>query len=237
MGIDIINTSFSHGNLTIFKNLNLSIQKGKVTVILGPSGCGKTTLLNLISRTLKPNEGEIKTNTNINLSYLFQEPRLLPWKTVEKNILFVLDSLPEEKRKERVLHYLNELEMTQFKDYYPEQLSGGMLQRTSLARAFCFPSDTMLMDEPFKGLDLSLKLNLISSFNKLWKQEERTVLFVTHDIHEAIMLGDEIIIFTKSPVSIKKHITNPTPHNKRNLSNPDILTLEQELYGLLVNKN
>ncbi len=233
MGIKINNVSFNYNNLDIFTNLDLSIQKGKVTVILGPSGCGKTTLLNLISGVLQPTIGSVTIPKQWILSYLFQEPRLLPWKTVKENILFVLDSLESDIKMERCHHYLAELEMLKFQNYYPNQLSGGMKQRTAIARAFAYPSNTILMDEPFKGLDLGLKLNLIKLFNKVWREEERTALFVTHDIHEALMLGDEIIVLSKSPVKIRKQYTNPLPHLERSLKNPGLLSLERELITLL----
>ncbi len=233
MNIDLRNISFSYDNLDIFKNLNLVIPKGKVTVILGPSGCGKTTLLNLISGVLNPDEGEIQIPLDFTLSYLFQEPRLLPWNTVSQNIRFVLDSLPENMAETRTNHYIRELELNNFSDYYPWQLSGGMKQRVSIARAFAYPSNTILMDEPFKGLDLALKLNLFKLFNRVWREDERTAIFVTHDIHEAILLGDEIIVLTSSPVKIKKKFTNSTPLNDRSLHNSEILALERELYTLI----
>jgi len=170
---------------------------------------------------------------NLNISYLFQEPRLLPWFTVYQNINYVLDSLTLQNRTQRVNHYINELELTKFKDYYPHQLSGGMKQRVSLARAFVYPSNTILMDEPFKGLDLTLKLNLFKMFNKIWREDDRTTIFVTHDIHEAILLGDKIILLTNLPTKIDKIFQNKTPYMERSLHNPLILELEKELYTLL----
>ncbi|MGL1892781.1 MAG: ABC transporter ATP-binding protein [Spirochaetaceae bacterium] len=233
MDIKLNNINFTYKDLPIFTDLNLTINKGKVTVILGPSGCGKTTLLNLISNTLKPDSGVIQLPDNFELSYIYQEPRLLPWKTTEQNIKFVLDNLPLDGANKRVQYYLEQLELFEFKNYYPNQLSGGMRQRVSIARAFAYPSNSILMDEPFKGLDLALKLNLFKLFNNLWRKEERTAIFVTHDIHEAILLGDEIIVLSKRPVTIKKHITNPIPHTQRTLHNPNLLELEKELYKIL----
>ena len=234
MNIELKDVNFGYSGLEILNSLNLSIKKGRVTVILGPSGCGKTTLLNLISGTLKPDNGTIDIPENIKLSYLFQEPRLLPWKSVEDNIKFVLDSLPLSEKTERTDHLLSELELIDFKNYYPSQLSGGMRQRVAIARAFAFPSNTILMDEPFKGLDLPLKINLFKLFNKVWREEERTAVFVTHDIQEAIQLGDDIIVLTQKPVKVKKIYENPLPYKQRELHNPDILALEKELYKLII---
>lgn len=226
----INNLCYSYSQLNIFNNFSLKIKEGRVTTLLGPSGCGKTTLLNLISGTLYPKSGEIIIPSKTQLSYLFQEDRLLPWKTVEDNVKFVLEKLPKEIAFQRTEHYLRELELYNFKKYYPRQLSGGMKQRCSIARAFAYPSNTILMDEPFKGLDLNLKLNLIKLFNKVWREEERTSVFVTHDINDAVLLGDDIIVLTQSPVTVLKKYINPLPHNKRSPNNPDLLKLESSLY-------
>ncbi len=233
MNIKISDLCFSFGDLHIFNNFNITIKEAKVTVLLGPSGCGKTTLLNLISGFLQPSMGSIKSPKNKQLSYLFQEPRLLPWKTVEENILFVLDKLDTGEQKARLKHYLKALDLTDFKDYYPNQLSGGMKQRVSIARAFAYPSDIVLMDEPFKGLDLRLKLNLITSFNKVWKEEKRTVVFVTHDIQEATLLGDTIVVLSKAPSVIRNIYANELEHTQRFLYNPKLLFLEKELFSML----
>ncbi|WP_187759655.1 ABC transporter ATP-binding protein [Thiospirochaeta perfilievii] len=231
--IDLKDVSFKYENLSIYNNLNLNFKKGIVTVLLGPSGCGKTTLLNLISGVLHPTSGNIKISTDLVISYLFQDPRLLPWMSVEENINFVLDNLPQEIKKERIEHYINELELQSFSNYLPSELSGGMRQRVSLARAFAYPSNILLMDEPFKGLDLALKVNLFKTFNRVCKEDKRSAILVTHDIHEAILLGDEIIVLSNRPVSIRQTFTNSTPYKQRNLSNQQLLSLEKELYRLI----
>lgn len=231
MDIKISNLSFSYPELPIFENLDMTIQHEKVTVILGPSGCGKTTLLNLISGVLHPESGSINKSHEVVLSYLFQETRLLPWMTVKQNIEVVLRNNSEKEK--RVDHFLKELELYKFRNYYPASLSGGMKQRVSIARALAFQSNTLLMDEPFAGLDIALKINLFKMFNRAWKTEKRTTILVTHDIHEAILLGDEIIVLTERPVRIKAQFENKTPDKERLLSNPDILALEQKLYQLI----
>ena len=234
MSIELKNLGFQYGNLEIIKDLSLSIRRGRVTVLLGPSGCGKTTLLNLISGNLKPNSGIVEVPKNIKFSYIFQESRLLPWKNVEDNIKFVLESLPNKEKDQKIKHLLSELELIDFRNYYPCQLSGGMKQRVAIARAFAYPSNTILMDEPFKGLDITLKFKLFELFNKVWRKEQRTAIFVTHDIQEAIQLGDDIILLTQKPVLVKKQYINPLPYNKRQLHNSEILTLEKELYKLII---
>ena len=233
MDLLLKNINFKYKNIEIYKDLNLNLKKGKVTVILGPSGCGKTTLLNLISGLITPNSGSIIIPPKTVLSYLFQDPRLLPWKTIEQNIKFVLKHLNKAEIDYRTTHFLTELGLEKFSKYYPSQLSGGMRQRVSIARAFAYPSNTLLMDEPFKGLDLALKISMFKLFNKLRTEEERTVVFVTHDIHEAILLGDEVILLSKHPVYIVRKFVNSTNIAERNLSNPSILALEKELYAYI----
>lgn len=232
--LNMNNVSFSYNNLKILDSFSTDISKNRVTVILGPSGCGKTTLLNLISGLIKPNSGAITNQFSQSISYIFQEPRLMSWKTVEQNILFVLDSLDPKERILRCTHYLDVLEMTDFRNYYPHQLSGGMKQRCSIARAFAYPSDLMLLDEPFKGLDISLKFNLIKLFNKISKTDHRTSIFVTHDIQEAILIGDEIVVLSKSPVTIKNKYINKVPPEDRIPGDKDLLELEKSLYSDLL---
>ncbi|MCG8410474.1 MAG: ATP-binding cassette domain-containing protein, partial [Bacteroidales bacterium] len=154
---------------TIFKDFNLEIKKNTISCILGPSGCGKTTLLSIIGKTIKPDSGILNGFDNKTLSYIFQEPRLLPWKTVCDNISFVLNKTIDPKQKNEItLKYLNLVELNNFANHYPASLSGGMKQRVAIARAFAYPSDIILMDEPLKALDLKLKLNLIKAFRKIW---------------------------------------------------------------------
>lgn len=219
--------NYNHGTLKLFNNFNLSITNGKVTSILGPSGCGKTTLLNIIAGAISSYSGKVILPPKTTMSYIFQDSRLLPWRTVKENIQLVLEKQQENQLK--VNHYLKELELYQFKNYYPHQLSGGMKQRCSIARAFAFPSNMILMDEPFKGLDLALKLNLIDFFNRLWREDERTSIFVTHDIQDALLLGDEIIVLSKKPTTLFKTYKNPLDHSKRNLNSPALLSIERKL--------
>lgn len=232
MAISINNISFSYTDSQIFKNFNLEISTGEVTTILGPSGCGKTTLLSMISGIIKPDNGEVIYPKNQKLSSIFQEHRLLPWMNVLDNVLFTMDNGNDDNIK-RSFHYLKKMGLKDHLNKYPNQLSGGMAQRVSIARAFSYPSNTILMDEPFKGLDLQLKLNIINLFNSIWSEDSRTGVFVTHDIIESLLIGDKIIIFTEAPVKIYKIITNSIPKDKRTLENLELLNMEKELYTLL----
>jgi len=196
MSIILKNIDLGYGIKPVFKDLNLHIPKAEITCIMGPSGCGKTSLLNLINRSCQPDQGKVIAH-HVVLSQIFQESRLLPWKTALGNIKLVLKGVYEKrKRHEIAMAYLEMTGLSEFADYYPSQLSGGMKQRVSIARAFSFPSNTILMDEPFKGLDVISRRKLIDSFLSMWKEDKRTVIYVTHDaseimedVYQAVLLG------------------------------------------------
>lgn len=226
----------SFGDNEVLKDLSLDVKQNKIICILGPSGCGKTTLLNIMSGLLKPDKGKLVGFKNKNFSYIFQEPRLLKWKTVSENIEFILkNKLNKKEINTNIKKYLNVVKLYEFRNYYPDQLSGGMKQRVAIARAFAYPADILLMDEPFKSLDLDLKLNLIDYFLMSWNLKKLSVFFVTHDIHAALMLSDEIFILKSNPTKIKKHMINKIPPNERNLNNKEIISMEAEIFSLISN--
>jgi len=212
--IDVENLSFSYngeqGRLSILNKLNLSVNKGEFISILGPSGCGKSTLLRLLSGFYRPESGEIRFHDGKVSSpfpegqMIFQDTgQLLPWLTVGKNIQFprFRSSLYGRKKKisreDRSLfeELLSTTGLTSFRDYYPNQLSGGLKQRVSLARAIFAGSEIIFLDEPFVSLDAPSRSELQQLLLKLWKSGGRTIFFVTHDISEALLLSDKILIF------------------------------------------
>ena len=191
--VQLKNLNKSFGDNKVLVNLNLNFEKNKITVVTGPSGCGKTTLLNIISGIEKPDSGEVILKDH-SISFIFQEDRLIPDLTVYKNIEFVLKStLTEQEVKPIIEKYLELVKLTEAKDKYPEQLSGGMKRRVAVARAFAYRSDLLIMDEPFKGLDDKLKKEIIDEFLRIYNLDKRTVILVTHDMDEAMFLGDAII--------------------------------------------
>ncbi|GMQ58126.1 ATP-binding cassette domain-containing protein [Vallitalea sediminicola] len=214
MMIKLNNISKAFDDLTIFKDFNLSIEKNKIVCFLGASGCGKTTLLNIISGTMKYDKGSVE-GINDNVSYVFQDTRLLPWATIEDNIKFVLKSNKNIDVEKSAKKYIDIVKLSRFSDYYPKQLSGGMKQRVSIARAFAYQSKILLMDEPFQGLDYDLKMELINAFLELWEEDNRTVIFVTHDLEEALLLSDKIYVLDGRPVEIKKELEISIPKRER----------------------
>ncbi len=196
--VQVRNLNKSFGSNRVLANLNLNFEKDKITVITGPSGCGKTTLLNIISGIEKPDSGEIIMKDR-SISFIFQEDRLIPDLTVYRNIEFVLKStMTEQESKPIIEKYLDLVKLTGARDKYPNQLSGGMKRRVAIARAFAYRSDLLIMDEPFKGLDDKLKKEIIDEFLRIYNQDKRTVILVTHDMDEAVFLGDAIMDLTCS---------------------------------------
>lgn len=191
-GVQILNLNKSYGKEKVFHNLNINFIKDKITVITGPSGCGKTTLLNIISGIEKNYSGEIILRDKT-ISYIFQEDRLIPYLTVEQNIAFILKSTMKKEEIDKVINkYLKIVKLVEYKDKFPDKLSGGMKRRVSIARAFAYKSSLLLMDEPFNGLDDKLKMEIIKDFFKLYNENKRTVILVTHNMKEAELLGDII---------------------------------------------
>lgn len=192
----LVNIYKSYGEKEIINNLNISFVKDKITVITGTSGVGKTTLLNIISGLDMEYKGHIFWYDNISnkkISYIFQEDRLIPWLTVYENIEFVLKSqLNKEQMKDVINKNLKLVKLYDNRNMLPETLSGGMKRRVAIARAFSYESNILLMDEPFKGLDNDLKKEIIEEFLKIWNDNKRTVILVTHNRAESESLGHYI---------------------------------------------
>src|SRR3712207_4981279 len=196
--ISLIDVYKKYGNEKIFEKFNMSLKKNSINAILGPSGTGKTTLLNIISGIEGIDSGEVIYNGN-NISYIFQEDRLIPWLSVYDNIAFVLKSKYSKKNVKNIVDkYLKLVKLQNHKDKYPRELSGGMKRRVAIARAFAYESDLLLMDEPFKGLDMGLKKDIIDEFLNIWNYDRRTVVLVTHDIKEAKYMTDKIYFLEKN---------------------------------------
>jgi len=224
------------GAVEVFEDLSLNLNDNEITVILGPSGCGKTTLLRMIAGSLAPDGGTISgRDCRDAVSFIFQEPRLLPWMRVHDNIALVLErKLPDESRRNAVIdHILAVVGLHDAADMYPEELSGGMRQRVSIARAFAYPSELILMDEPFQSLDLKLRLELIRRYSRLWEEDRRTTLMVTHDAREALMLADTIHLLSERPAQVISTFNVTVDRNERRLGSGTLTALEQEIYATM----
>ena len=191
----IENLCKAYGQNVVLDDFSLNLKENTITCITGESGCGKTTLLNLIAGIVKPDAGSVQLGPRA-VSYLFQEPRLLPWRTVLENV-----AIPLKGDEQKAREFLELVGLKDALDKYPAQLSGGMSQRVAMARAFSFPSDVILMDEPFQSLDIKLRSNLLKAFLELWEENKKTVLWVTHDITEACLAADLVLCVASSPTS------------------------------------
>jgi len=217
--IRIENINKRYDDNIIFENFKIDFYQNKINCILGKSGCGKTTLLNIISGVIQNDTKDFKGIENVGISYIFQDDRLIDWLTVEDNIKLVIKKHYNEKEiNELCDKYLKLVGIYEYKNYYPQRLSGGIRQRVNIARAFIYPSKIIIMDEPFKSIDIKNKMIIMDNFKEILQKDNRTVLFVTHDIEEAIYLGDSGVILGDRPVEIKKVFDNIKGIDKETIS-------------------
>lgn len=220
-------------------DINLNIQDGSFVTIVGRSGCGKTTLLRIISGLETQTEGEIeftRGNSEKNISQrigiVFQEPRLMPWLTVEQNMAFPLIKNSDRQEVYYTVHkYLEMLGLENFKDAYPDQISGGMAQRVSLGRTLCYDPEIILMDEPLGALDAFNRRKLQNDFINIFRENKKTIVFVTHDIEEAIYLGQKIVVLDKGKVT--SEIAVPLNYY-RDTTSLEFLKIREEIMSLLL---
>lgn len=207
--ISIKNINKKFNDKVVFENFNIDFYKNQVNCIIGKSGCGKSTLLNIISGVIENDNKDLQSIDKESISYIFQDDRLIDWLTVKENITLVIKRLYDKKKCEKLSNkYLELIGIKEYENYYPQMLSGGLRQRVNIARAFIYPSKFIIMDEPFKSIDIVNKEIIIDNFKNILKKEGRTVFFVTHDIDEALLLSDKIYILGDSPVKVKNIFKN-----------------------------
>ena len=227
-------------DLLVLDDISFTVKEGEFLCIVGPTGCGKTTFLNSLTKLYKPTSGEILINDEPvdllkhNIAYIFQEYSTMPWLTVEENVGFGLDikNIPKSEAQEKVNEYLQVVGLEKYRKYYLDQLSASMLQRVVIARAFATEPEVLLMDEPYGQLDIELRFRLEDELLKLWERNKTTVIFITHNIEEAVYLGERILVLTNKPTGIKKEIYNNI-QRPRNIAAKDFVDLRNEVTDLI----
>lgn len=226
--INIKNKTYPTATQASISNFKLALKSNEFICLVGPSGCGKTTLLNIIASLDKDYDGEIlvgQQHAYPKIGYIFQNPRLLPWRTVRGNIELVLN---EPQPSEIIDELLEVMQLTSVQQSYPERLSLGMSRRVAIIRAFAVDPEVLLMDEPFVSLDAPTARLARELLLKLWQQRPHTVLFVTHDLREAIALADRLVFLSASPMQVISEITVAIPREERN-NESAIETFRQQL--------
>jgi NitT/TauT family transport system ATP-binding protein len=238
MAYELADLRASYDGVPVVDGLSLSLERESITVLLGPSGCGKTTLLNLIAGLKRPDSGARLGFEGCRFSYAFQEPRLLPWLDCRENVAFALSGVAREAglgrggALARVDRFLEAAGLAAAATLRPPELSGGMRQRLSLARAFAYPSDMLLLDEAFQAVDLRMKLELMDAFLGLMREERRTVVCVTHDVEEAAYLADRAVVLSPKPARIVDAFSVDAPRAERALGSAATMEAEARLYRL-----
>ena len=227
------NLNVRYEDKVIFDSFNIEFEEKKVNVILGSSGVGKTTILNSIAGVL-PYEGSIEGHED-GVSYIFQKDRLIPTITIYKNLDLILKTKIKDKteRKEKILKMLSLLEIEDCAKKYVTEMSGGQIQRAAIARAFLYPSNVILLDEPFKALDTSLKSKLIKVLLELNRKEQKTVIFVTHAIDECLLAADNVYVFANNPVEIVYKTKIEKDAMQRSLIDPELDVIRKELLSIV----
>jgi NitT/TauT family transport system ATP-binding protein len=215
----------SDGNVEALSNVDLQIEVGDFVSFIGPSGCGKTTLLRIIADLERPTDGTVLVNgvtpeqarLKRHYGYIFQAPALYPWRTIERNVMLPLEvmGVAREERRARAAHYLRLVNLSGFERKFPWQLSGGMQQRVSIARALSFDPALLLMDEPFGALDEIVRDHLNEQLLRLWEETGKTVVFVTHSIPEAVFLSTRIVVMSPRPGRVIDVISCNLPRDRR----------------------
>ena len=230
----------SFGNLLVLDDISFDVKEGEFLCIVGPTGCGKTTFLNSLTKLYSIDQGRITLNGEAinprrqNIAYIFQEYSTMEWLTVEENIGYGLriKHIDKAEIQRRVQDVMEMVGLTKYARFYPGQLSASMLQRVVIARAFAVQPELLLMDEPYGQLDLQLKYHREDELIRLWQKTHTTVIFITHNIEEAVYLSDRILVLTNKPTKIKQSLSNDLPR-PRKVSEPEFIKLRNEVTDLI----
>ena len=230
-----------NGEVVALNGVNLEIAHNEFVTVVGPSGCGKSTLLNIIAGLLEPTSGRVICNgnevhgTGMDRGVVFQQYALFPWLTVLKNVMFPLNmkGIKGKEAEETSMKYIRMVDLEKFADHYPKELSGGMKQRVAIARAYAAEPEILLMDEPFGALDAQTRTQLQQELLDTWEKEQKTCFFITHDVDEAIILGQRVVIMSARPGRIKDivDIDIPYPRNQETKMSPRFLELKNRIWS------
>jgi NitT/TauT family transport system ATP-binding protein len=224
--------------IDVLGRVSFDVRPGELVCLVGPSGCGKSTLLNILGGFLKETRGEVRVEDGpVNgpdpgRIFVFQENGVFPWLTVEENVGFGLLSRPAGERAQRVSHYIRMVGLTGFEQSYPRELSGGMKQRVEIARALAAEARVLYMDEPFGALDFLTRLKMRSELVRIWQAEQKTILFVTHDIEEAVQLADRVFVMSRRPATIQEEVIVGLPR-PRSLDAPGYLAVRDRIFAIM----
>lgn len=245
--IQVKNVTKRFGDLLVLDNVSFSVYENEFLCICGPTGCGKTTLLNIIAGLTHTTDsapilidGEPINPQRHNISFVFQEPSCLPWRNVRDNIRFGLEirkavhkqGISENEVEEKVRRIINLVDLGEFEEYYPHQISGGMKQRVAIAQAFVTDPDLLLMDEPFGYLDVQTRYYMEKEVLKIWEKLKRTVIFVTHNIEEAVYLAERTVVLTELPAHVKAVIPIDLPR-PRDYTDPEFVKIRRHITNLV----
>ncbi|MFR8547394.1 MAG: ABC transporter ATP-binding protein [Lachnospiraceae bacterium] len=230
-----------NGKMVALNGVNLDIRENEFICVVGPSGCGKSTLLNIIAGLLEPTSGAVYLDgkqiegTGVERGVVFQQYALFPWRTVLKNVMFGLEmkKVPKAQAEEIARKYIKAVGLEGFEHSYPKELSGGMKQRVAIARAYAANPEVLLLDEPFGALDAQTRVQLQTELLNTWEHEKKTCFFITHDVDEAIILAQRVIIMSARPGRIKRivDIDIPYPRTQETKSEQRFLELKAEIWN------
>jgi len=238
--VKVRNLTKKFGDLLVLDDVSFDIKQGELLCVVGPTGCGKTTFLNSVTKLYDITSGEILIDDEPvdlkkhNISYIFQENSTMQWLNVEKNVSFGLDikGVSDAKKRAGVDEVLEMVGLNEYRKYYPRQLSASMLQRVVIARAFATKPELLLMDEPYAQLDIELRYKLEDELVRLWQKTGTTVLFITHNIEEAVYLGEKIMVLTNKPTKVKEILTNSIPR-PRDIAATEFVQLRNHVTELI----
>ena len=238
--VDVVNLTKRFGDLLVLDNISFSVGNGEFLCIVGPTGCGKTTFLNSLAHLYDIDAGRITIDgedvdlQKHSIAYIMQEYSAMSWLTVRENIEFGLKirKVPKDVMKHNADEAIELVGLSKFADYYPNQLSASMLQRVAIGRAFAVKPDLLLMDEPYGQLDIDLRFQLEDELLKLWQHTHTTVIFITHNIEEAVYLSEKILVLTNKPTTVKAEYSNELPR-PRDVTDPAFIDVRNKITDLI----